>query len=130
MNKVILVGRIGKAPEAIVIDGENKGVRFSLATSESWKDKDGNKQEKTEWHNITSWISVNFVIDYCGRGDLLAVEGSIETTKKDDKYYTSIKARKIDKLASAGVKASDSLEEEPAKQAEPEDAKEGDDVPF
>lgn len=86
MNKVILVGRLGKDPETT-----NGVVKFSLATDESFKDKDGNKVEKTSWHNCVAFGKTGEVIaKYVTKGQMFCVEGKIEYSKYEDKFYTNI----------------------------------------
>ena len=87
VNKVILVGRLGKDPE-VKYTGSGKAVaNFSIATDESWKDSSGEKQKKTEWHNIVVWgPSVeNFIQKYIHKGDLVYVEGKLQTRSWEDK---------------------------------------------
>ena len=91
INKVILVGRLGSEPEA----KETKngiGVKFSLATSDSWTDKNtGQKKEKTEWHNVVIWGRLAEVAkQYVHKGDKIYIEGKIETQKYLEKYYTRV----------------------------------------
>ena len=99
VNKVILVGRLGSDPEIRVSQDGNKIARFSIATSESWNDKNTNeKKEKTEWHRIVVFNEglVNVVQQYLKKGAQVYVEGQISTRKwKDeqsgqDKYSTEI----------------------------------------
>ncbi len=96
VNKVILLGRLGKDPEVRVLEGDRKVAKFPLATSETYKDKNGQKQENTEWHNVEFWGPVVDVIDrYVKKGDMLYVEGKIRTRSYDDKdgvkkYITEI----------------------------------------
>lgn len=88
INKVTLVGRLGKAPEARSLGGDRRVVTFSLATSESWKDKrSGERVEKTEWHTVQVFNEPlgKIVEQYVNKGDLLYVEGSIQTRKWSDK---------------------------------------------
>jgi single-strand DNA-binding protein len=84
LNKVCLIGRVGKEPE---ISQDNKWVKFTLATSESWKDKSGEKKELTEWHNIISFQEnvVKLVKNYIQKGSLLYIEGKLKTSKYQDK---------------------------------------------
>jgi single-strand DNA-binding protein len=88
LNKVILLGRLGKDPEIRNLTSGGKVATFSLATSESWKDKSsGERQERTQWHNVVVWNEglVGVVDRYCKKGDLLYVEGQLETRKWQDK---------------------------------------------
>lgn len=96
VNKVILIGRVGADPETKTFDNGGQIANFTLATSESWKDKQtGEKKEQTEWHNIqVSGGLVNVVSQYVKKGDLLYLEGSIKyrSYEKDGqkKYVTNI----------------------------------------
>lgn len=88
LNKVMLIGRIGKDPE-IRNGGNNKPiVSFSLATSETWKDKStGDKKEKTEWHNVVCFNEglCRIIEHYVKKGDKIYIEGSLQTDKYTDK---------------------------------------------
>ncbi len=99
VNKVILVGRLGSDPEIRVSQDGNKIARFSIATSESWNDKNTNeRKEKTEWHRIVIFNEglVNVVQQYLKKGANVYIEGQLATRKwKDessgqDKYSTEI----------------------------------------
>jgi single-strand DNA-binding protein len=86
VNKVILVGRLGKDPEVKYTQGGTAVARFSLATDEVWKDQSGEKQQKTEWHNIVAW---NKLAEICGqylaKGRLVYIEGRLQTRNWEDK---------------------------------------------
>ena len=86
VNKVILVGRLGKDPEVKYTQGGSAVARFSLATDEVWKDQGGEKQQKTEWHNIVAW---NKLAEICGqylaKGRLVYIEGRLQTRNWEDK---------------------------------------------
>lgn len=86
INKVILLGRVGKDPETRSLRDGGKMASFSLATSETWRDRNGDRQERTQWHNIVVWNEglVKVVENYVGKGDLLYVEGVLETRKWQD----------------------------------------------
>ena len=99
INKVILVGRIGKDPETRYMPSGGAVTNFSMATSETWKDKDtGEKKEKTEWHNIVMFGKLaEIAAEYLKKGSEVYVEGSLNTEKWQDKdgndrYTTKIKA--------------------------------------
>jgi single-strand DNA-binding protein len=86
VNKCILLGRLGKDPEVRTLEGNRKVAKFPLATSETYKDKQGQKQENTEWHNVEFWGPVVDVIEkYVKKGDMLYVEGKIRTRSYEDK---------------------------------------------
>ena len=95
LNKVQLIGRLGKDPEIRYTQGSEAVVTVSLATSESWKDKNGEKQEKTEWHNLVFYRRLAEVVgEHLKKGSLIYIEGKITTEKyqKDgeDRYATKI----------------------------------------
>ncbi|MFZ4400124.1 MAG: single-stranded DNA-binding protein [Bacteroidales bacterium] len=96
VNKVILVGNLGKDPEITNIGNDVKKAAFSLATSESYKTKDGNKVEQTEWHNIVVWRGLADVAEkYLHKGSKIYLEGKIKNRSYDDKdgnkrYITEI----------------------------------------
>lgn len=94
VNKVILLGRLGKEPESKQVNGQTV-TNFSIATSESYKDKNGEKKEVTDWHNCVAWGSVGDIIaKYVHKGDSLYVEGKSKTRswEKDGvtKYVTEV----------------------------------------
>ena len=105
INKVILVGRLGKDPEIRSTPGGQTVARFSLATDEKFTDRNGEKQERTEWHNIAAWGKLG---EICGqflrKGRLVYIEGSIRNDSWDDKetgqkkYRTEIVARDMKML--------------------------------
>ncbi len=101
VNKVILVGRLGRDPEIYEFEGGNKKISFSLATTESYRDREGNWQDQTEWHNI---VGYRYLAEKTfAKGDLVYVEGKIKTRKYTDnngveKYITDIVADKINIL--------------------------------
>ena len=85
VNKVILVGHVGKDPEITHMDNNLVRARFSLATNERWV-KDGNRTETTEWHNIVMWRNLAEVAEkYVRKGTLLYIEGKIRSRSYDDK---------------------------------------------
>ena len=98
INKVILVGHIGKDPEQRALPSGDLIVNFSLATSEKYKDKAGQWQESTEWHKVVTFGNLaKIASEYVKKGSLLYVEGKIATRSWKDangiqKYSTEIKA--------------------------------------
>lgn len=95
LNKVQLIGRLGKDPEIRNMQGDETVANVSLATSENWKDKNGEKQEKTEWHNLVFYRRLAEVVgEHLKKGALIYIEGKITTEKyqKDgeDRYVTKI----------------------------------------
>jgi single-strand DNA-binding protein len=101
VNKVILIGNLGKDPELRYTPGGQPTASFSLATTEQWTDKNGQKQKKTEWHNIVTWGKLaELVNQYLKKGRSAYVEGRINTRSWDDrdgnkKYRTEITANQI-----------------------------------
>src|SRR5688500_657151 len=105
INKVILVGNLGKDPETRYMPNGKPVTNFSIATSESWTDKQsGDKQERTEWHNIVMFEKLaEIAAEYLRKGSQVYVEGSLRTRKWQDKegkdrYTTEIVARDIQML--------------------------------
>ncbi len=102
LNKVILIGNVGKDPETRMFDNNSSVSRFSLATSERYKDKQGNVQENTEWHNIVCWRGLSEIVDkYVKKGNRLYIEGKIRTNSwvdkntNEKKYSTDIIADNV-----------------------------------
>jgi single-strand DNA-binding protein len=105
LNKVTLIGNLGNDPEVRSTTGGNRVATFSLATSRSWNDASGSKQEKTEWHRCVVWNTKNsqladIVEKYVKKGDKLYVEGRIEYRQWQDKenqtrYSTEINVREL-----------------------------------
>jgi single-strand DNA-binding protein len=97
VNKVILIGNLGRDPEIRYTQGGEPIANFSLATSESWTDKSGQKQEKTEWHRVEVFGKTAQVVrDYCTKGKQVYLEGSIrydEWTDKDGNKRNTTKIR-------------------------------------
>src|SRR5687767_11753517 len=88
VNKVILVGNLGKDPETRTFQSGDKVVNFSIATSESWKDKaSGERKERTEWHKISVYNQglINVCENYLKKGSKVYIEGQLETRKYTDK---------------------------------------------
>jgi len=86
LNKVILIGNVGQDPEVKVMQSGSKVVNFSLATSESWKDKNGEKKENTEWHRIVVYGDKlpDIIGQYVKKGTKLYIEGAIKSRKYTD----------------------------------------------
>ena len=86
VNKVFLLGRLGKDPEMRATAGGMNIASFTLATSDRQKDAQGNWQDKTEWHNLVAFQrTAEIVRDYCKKGSQVFVEGKIQTRSWDDK---------------------------------------------
>ncbi|WP_022825441.1 single-stranded DNA-binding protein [Hymenobacter norwichensis] len=104
INKVILVGNLGKDPEVRHLEGGASVAHFTLATNEYYKDKQGNRVERTEWHNIAAWRGLAEMTEkYLKKGQQVYVEGKIRTRQYQDKdnqtrYITEIIADEITML--------------------------------
>jgi len=85
-NKVQLIGNLGNDPEIITLESGKKIAKFSLATNEYYKDKDGQKQTKTEWHNVVAWNkTIEIIEQYVSKGKEIAIEGKLSTRSYEDK---------------------------------------------
>ena len=104
VNKAILVGNLGRDPELRYLPNGDAVANFSIATTETWKDKEGNKQEATEWHRISFFGRLAEVCgQYLKKGSAVYIEGSIRTRKWQDKegqerYTTEIEANEMQML--------------------------------
>ena len=87
LNKVMLIGNVGAAPEARVLQGGGAVTNLAIATGRTWKDKDsGEQKEKTEWHRVIVYAKqAEFVTNFVGKGAKVYIEGRIETRKWTDK---------------------------------------------
>lgn len=117
VNKVIIVGRLGGDPEVRYTANQQAVAKFNVATSEAWKDKQGQKQERTEWHRVIVWGKL---AEICGqhlaKGRQVYVEGRLQTRQWEDKqgqkrYTTEINANTVQFLG-AGAGASTTSREE------------------
>lgn len=102
VNKVILVGNAGKDPEVKYAPSGVAIAKFSLATNERFKDKSGEWQDRTEWHNVLAWQRLAEIVgEYVHKGDKLYIEGKLQTSSWEDrqsgdkKFRTEIVARDI-----------------------------------
>lgn len=106
VNKVILVGNLGKDPEVRHLDGGTAVANFPLATTESYKDKSGQRQNQTEWHNIVLWRGLAEVAEkYLKKGNQVYIEGKLRSRSWEDKegntrYITEIVADSMTMLGS------------------------------
>lgn len=105
INKVILVGHLGKDPEVKTIESGVKVAKFSLATTESYKDKSGERKDVTEWHNVTCWRNLAEIAEkYLTKGKQIYVEGKIRSRTWEDngvkKYAIDIVADSFTMLGS------------------------------
>jgi single-strand DNA-binding protein len=108
VNKVIIVGNLGKDPEVRFTPNGKALAKFPVATSEKWTDQDGNRQERTEWHNVVVWgKQAESCGQYLSKGRQVFIEGSIRSRQYDDKdgnkrYITEIVARDVRFLGGGG----------------------------
>jgi single-strand DNA-binding protein len=108
VNKVILVGNLGRDAEVRSTPRGDTVATLNLATTETWNDRDGQRQEKTEWHRVVVWgKQADSLKQYLVKGKQIYVEGRLQTRQWDDKdgnkrYTTEIKADRITLLGSAG----------------------------
>lgn len=104
VNKVILVGNLGNDPEVRYMPNGNAVANLSLATSESWKDQQGQQQERTEWHRITMYRRLAEIAgEYLKKGSQIYIEGKLQTRKwqdqqGNDKYTTEVIADQLQML--------------------------------
>lgn len=128
VNKVTIVGNLGRDPEVSTTQGGTKVAKFSIATTERYTDQQGNKQEKTEWHNIVAWKRLAEIIEqYVKKGTAVYIEGKLQTSCWDDdqgnkKYKTEIIANNLQMLGGR----EDSAPQGNSNQAPQDD----DDLPF
>jgi single-strand DNA-binding protein len=140
LNKVMLIGHLGKDPELRYTSNGIAVASFSIATNEAWKDQDGNLQERTEWHNIVAWRRLAEICgEYLKKGRRVYIEGKIQTRSYDDKngvkrYMTEVVADDLIMLDGGGAGAGaetgvgqpqSSVVQEPRGQQEDKD-----DLPF
>ena len=108
VNKVILVGRLGKDPETRFTPSGKAVTNFSMATSESWKDAGGERQEKTEWHKVQIWGPLAEIsAKYLSKGKLVYIEGRLQSRSWDaddgsKRYTTEIVANQMQILSDKG----------------------------
>lgn len=135
LNKVTLIGNLGKDPELRYTNSGVPVATFSLATNETWKDSDGNTQEKTEWHNIVAWQKL---AEICGewlkKGSKVYIEGRLQSRSWDDKntgqkrYMTEVIANDMIMLDAKG--SSGRVSDVPSAEPEKTGGAEKDDLPF
>lgn len=147
VNKVILIGRLGQDPELKYTPSGSPVCNFSLATSENWVDKSGQKQEKTEWHRVVVWGKLAELCgQYLSKGREAYIEGKLQTRSYDDKegnkrYTTEVQALSVQFLGGKQDQVqSQTTSQEPTKKADggfkevlqvfPSAEFAGDDIPF
>lgn len=135
LNKVMLIGFLGQDPEKRVTSGGHSVVTVNLATTDRFNDKQGNRQERTEWHRLVFWNQrADFVEQYCRKGTQLYVEGSLQTREWQDRdgnkrYTTEIVVRNSQILDRLPPGQRDSASGQPGYQAAPQDAAAARDTP-
>lgn len=143
VNKVILIGNLGRDPEVRYTPSGTAVANFSLATTENWTNKDGEKQSRTEWHRIVAWGRLGETCgEYLSKGSQVYIEGSLQTNEWEDqegnkRKTTEIRAWRMQMLGSraqAEPLSKESFGPEPeTASGEPETASENpteDDIPF
>lgn len=143
VNKVILIGRLGKDPDIRTFENNVKKASFTMATSEYYKDKNGNRVEQTEWHNIICWRNLaDNAEKYLNKGKMIYLEGKLRTRSWDDngvkKYTTEIEASTFTILTPKGENGGVTTQVEnhtenvasAAPMAEPVFESDTDDLPF
>lgn len=136
VNKVILIGNCGQDPEVKYMPNGNAVANVTLATSESWKDKNGGEtQERTEWHRIVFFRRLAEIVgEYVKKGSKLYVEGKLQTRKwqdqsGQDRYTTEIVADQMQMLDSRGGSSVPSQQQGSSSAPMPDDGFD-DDIPF
>ena len=134
INKVILIGNLGKDPEIRYTQSGAAVVNFSIATTERWKGQDGQQQEQTEWHNIVAWKRLAEICsEFLSKGSKVYIEGKLQTRKyqaKDgtDRYSTEIVANEMKMLS---PRQGDSYRSDiPTAIDQPQSTGDDDSVPF
>lgn len=136
VNKVILIGNLGRDPEVRFTQGGTAVANFTMATTERWSDPSGEKKEKTEWHRVVVWgKQAEIAGEYLRKGKQVYVEGSLQTREWTDRegqkrYTTEVRAQRFQLLGRADdrsqVPAGSAVEEV----AEPSGGFQEDDIPF
>jgi len=127
VNKVIILGNLGRDPEMRYLQSGEAVANLAIATTDKWKDKEGNQQEKTEWHRVTFFGRLAEVCgQYLKKGSQLYVEGSLSTRKYTDKdgvekYATEIKGHSMQMLGGKpeGQQQAAEPQQRPQQQAAP-----------
>jgi single-strand DNA-binding protein len=143
VNKVILIGNLGQDPEVRYMPNGGAVTNITVATSETWKDKNtGEQQEKTEWHRVVMFRRLAEIAgEYLKKGSKVFIEGRLQTRKwqdqqGNDRYSTEIVADNMQMLDSRGGGSADfapkqgASSSQPASQAAPVDNSYDDDIPF
>jgi len=135
VNKVILVGNLGADPEVRHTPSGRAVANFSLATTEQWSNKDGGREEKTEWHRIVAWGRLGEICgEYLNKGKQVFIEGRLQTRSWEDrdgnkKYTTEVIAQNMQMLGSPRRDSRSQSPDEGYHMDEPVNVPE-DDIPF
>lgn len=135
INKVILVGRLGADPQLRYTPSGRASATFNLATNYTWKDNDGNMQERTDWHRIVAWGKLAEVMgEWLKKGSSVYLEGRLQTRNYDDangvkKYITEVVVNDMEMLGRKGEGGSGGGGSEPFPE-EPPVLDQDDDLPF
>jgi len=135
VNKVILIGNLGKDPELRYTPSGVAVANFSIATNERWKDKDGNYQDRTEWHRIVAWRKLAETVgEYLKKGSQVYIEGRLQTRTWEDqngnkRSTTEIVADSLQMLGRREGVSSPDVAEPPTTSSDDEMAA-NDDLPF
>lgn len=136
VNKVILIGRLGADPEIRYTPSGRAVTNFRMATNETWKDKDGQQQDKTEWHNIVLWDKqAEISAEYLKKGSHVYIEGRLQTRTWEgqdevQRRTTEIVAQRMQMLDKKGTGPSDSFVPEEPSVDEGPSVSGDDDLPF
>jgi single-strand DNA-binding protein len=145
VNRVILIGNLGKDPDIITFDNGVKKASFSLATTESYKNKEGNRVDQTEWHNIVMWRGLADIAErFLRKGSQIYIEGKLRTRSYETdgikKYITEVFTDNMTMLGSRQQRGSNEIPGEIAaqtpkvnntiKEPETETPQPEDDLPF
>lgn len=110
LNKIQLIGNLGRDPEIRVTSSGTRVASLSVATSREWTDRSGERQEKTEWHRVSCWDKLADVCErYLQKGDRVYIEGSVEYRQVEQdgqvRYFTDVRAREMIMLGGRGERA-------------------------
>ena len=141
VNKVILLGNLGKDPQLDYLQSGTATCKFPMATSRAYKDRDGQQQEETEWHNIVLWgRTAEVAAEYLSKGRPVYIEGRITTRQYEDKqgqtrYFTEIVGERMQLLGDGGGRDTGNSPDipdssPPRRNDAPPATDDGDDMPF
>lgn len=134
INKVILIGRLGADPEIRYTPSGAEVATFRIATSETWTNKEGEKEERTEWHRIVAWRGLAKICgEYLAKGKMVYIEGRLRTRSWEDREgnkrsTTEIEALEMKMLGGPGEAPRKT--KEPATEYSPPAVKDEEDIPF